>query len=311
MKRIIIILLFISCNCFAQTKIMFLDFGGANTQHDSDVYHAFVQGYNSAGGIFNPLNVYHLQSGVNQSSIDTAIKYNCKIIIRSSTGMSSYINFANSNYPNVLIFMPAGNNSHVQVYTGTLPSLIITGAGDTANFTGYNIEFWDIDPIYGNASSFSNGYIAGKIAYIMDTKNCDVWEARYRARISTGNALTNENGYGKINITNALNYNGSVPTDPYLIPDTTIIPDTTTILLSSILIPDSIKLSWSTTDTISSYKINYNEQEIELSSGYTYSLYLNRFLYPTHTIYIVAYINGAKYKESNKINYRFSQYGIF
>lgn len=307
MKRILIILLFISCNCIAQTKILFLDFGGANSQHDSDVYHSFVQGYNSSGGVFNPANSYHLQSGVSQETIDTALKYNCKIIIRSSNAMTGTIPIARLNYPNVLIFMPAGSNSHTQVYNGTLPALIITGAGDTANFTGYNIEFWDVDPIFGNASSFSNGYIAGKIAYIIDTKNCGIWEARYRARISTNKNLTNENGFGKINVTNALNYNDFIPEDPYLI------EDTIGITLSAILFSDSIKLEWNYHNgTNVEYRIFYNDSLYTTKpySTYIYSLPIHRFEYPLHKFQIVSYINGIE-KKSNIITFRFSRYGIF
>ena len=130
--------------------------------------------------------------------------------------------------------MPAGSNipnEHIYDSGGVLPCIISTGGGDTQNETGYDIEFFSNDPITSEAepdeqdlSSFSNGYIAGQLTAIINTLNCSIWEARYRAQVTADRNEVGRvssfweplNGYGKINVNAAIAYVGLIPPDPYL-----------------------------------------------------------------------------------------------
>ncbi|MBK7629222.1 MAG: hypothetical protein IPJ23_00475 [Ignavibacteriales bacterium] len=48
--------------------------------------------------------------------------------------------------------------------------VVITGAGIDSNMTGYRLEFYSKDPIIlNNYSSFSNGYVAGQLAFVANT----------------------------------------------------------------------------------------------------------------------------------------------
>ena len=116
--------------------------------------------------------------------------------------------------------------------TNEPPVIITSGAGDEElrNNTSYGkgLEFWDQDlntPTPAeDQSSFSNGYVLGKLLKIKDTLNCTWWEARYRARITADRTEPNRvtsswdlrNGYGKINVDAAIAYTGLVPSDPYV-----------------------------------------------------------------------------------------------
>lgn len=186
---------------------------GVGGQHDIDVASAFVSGYQSTGGTWNGTIIQRGNENL-ASSIAYATANNIRVIIRSVTGMSSSIATAESNFPNIQLFMPAGSNLNIEVYTGNLNAIIITGAGVNSNLTGYKTEFYGLDTISGNnnESSYSNGYIAGQICYIKDTLNCSFWEARLRARItgSQNNVYNNVNGFGKININDAINYAGNI-----------------------------------------------------------------------------------------------------
>lgn len=168
------------------------------------------------------------------SNLSTALAYADSIgavaVVRSTTGISSLQELAQNYYPDIQVFMPLGSNSYIEL-TGELDVIVSSGAGDTENKnnTGYGggLEFWDNDletTISDDFSSYSNGVVAGKILKIKDTLNCTWWEARYRARMTAdrneSNRLTSEwdlhNGYGKINIANAIAYNGVIIKDPYL-----------------------------------------------------------------------------------------------
>lgn len=65
--------------------------------------------------------------------------------------------------------------------------------------------------------SYSHAYIAGKLAAVKDSLNCSWWEARYRLRTTaSGNGLwSTYNGFGRPNTTAAINYNGTIPQDPF------------------------------------------------------------------------------------------------
>jgi len=194
---------------FSQTVSKVLISGdGNNVQHENDVTDAFMIGYSSYdntnfGGSIN------LYTGIVDSSFIYANYNNYDVIIRSYTGLEDAIPIA-SDYPSIKLFMPSGSNSFEETFTGDVENspIIITGAGVDHNVTGYQIEFFSIDPIYNNnLSSFANGYIAGQIAYIANTLNCSVEQARLLARSTGSNngIFDYYNGYGKINIANALN----------------------------------------------------------------------------------------------------------
>ena len=99
--------------------------------------------------------------------------------------------------------MPAGSNVYTQVFFGDVITspVVITGAGVDSNMTGYQLEFYSIDPITEtNASSFANGYIAGQLAFISNTLNVSFDSARALARVkgSENGIWDFYNGFGKI-----------------------------------------------------------------------------------------------------------------
>lgn len=179
-------------------RVIINDFVSAGL-HAEEVKTSFIAGYESAGGTWS--DSIQIQYDVSiEYSFQSADSNLASLIIRSTTGLPFYINLAASYYPTYLFFA-AGSNDYERVFDagGSLPALIATGAGADTNITGYDIEFHGIDPLYGNLSSFSNGYIAGQLLYIADYLDVDLWTARYLAR-QTGNSWTNAQGYGKINI---------------------------------------------------------------------------------------------------------------
>jgi hypothetical protein len=85
---------------------------------------------------------------------------------------------------------------------------------------GPGLEFWDLDADSDgtdDASSYSNGRICGKLLYLKDTKGWTWWQTRYVARMTASGAgtRTDADGYGKIDVTAALAWLGTVTDDPY------------------------------------------------------------------------------------------------
>lgn len=189
------------------------------------------------------------------SNINQAINYavdneDVIAIIESTTGGSSYFIAMQQLYENlnkrVLFFAPLGGNvnlfEEVFIYSENAPKVIVTsGAGDEElrNNTSYGkgLEFWDWDltqtfPIpTSDQSSYSNGIVLGKLLKIKDELNCSWWEARFRARVTADRTEPNRNdidaiegvswckfnGFGRINVDNAIGYSGIIPPDPYRI----------------------------------------------------------------------------------------------
>lgn len=148
---------------------------------------------------------------------------NFSLFIRSTTGMESKIPSAALVYPAVQLFMPAGSNSHYQIYnsSGVLPVIVSTGGGDIENETAWDIEFFAPDPFSpepADTSSYGNGVVAGQICKIRDLLQCSFWEARHRARATASNngRWGAENGYGLINVEAAVSFFGVIPPDPYI-----------------------------------------------------------------------------------------------
>jgi hypothetical protein len=186
-------------------NVLISGFGG---QHDLDVKQAFLIGYSSFNSSSFTGNADLFYDYAVSSSFNYAENNNYDIIIRSTTGLSAFISTANL-HPDVELIMPSGSNSHVETFSGNLQDcpIISTGAGVTSNVTGYQIDFYSIDPITtSNLSSFANGYIAGQIVFISDYLGISIDEARSRARESGSNdgIYDYENGYGRIIIEDAI-----------------------------------------------------------------------------------------------------------
>lgn len=186
-------------------NVLISGFGG---QHDLDVKQAFLLGYSSYNSSSFNGNIDLFFDYAISSSFTHAENNNYDIIIRSTTGLSYYISSANQ-HPTVELIMPSGSNNHIETFIGNLEDcpIIATGAGLTSNVTGYQIDFYSIDPISSeNLSSFANGYIAGQIAFISDYLGISIDEARSLARESgsSGGTYDYENGYGRIIIGDAI-----------------------------------------------------------------------------------------------------------
>jgi len=161
------------------------------------------------------------------------------LLIKSYTGLYSHIPLATQYYPDVLMFMPLGSNQSIELTNPPTLSVIVScGAGlTTQNLTGYGegLEFFDIDT-YGtqNAeSSYTNPIVAAKMLTIKTTLDCTWWESRFRARITATRTLithpngeywNKNNGFGIINVEDAINYNGNIPRDPFIFGDNPYIP---------------------------------------------------------------------------------------
>jgi hypothetical protein len=186
-------------------NVLISGYGG---QHDLDVKEAFLMGYSSYNSSSFSGNINLFFDYAISSSIAYAENNEYDVIIRSTTGLSYFIAIANQ-HPNVQLIMPSGSNSHIETFSGNMQDcpIISTGAGITSNVTGYQIDFYSIDPITSsNLSSFSNGYIAGQIVFISDYLGISIEEARLRARENGSNdgLYDYQNGYGKIIIENAI-----------------------------------------------------------------------------------------------------------
>lgn len=202
-------------------------------QHGLDIRTAINYGYGS--DISDEIEII---SGWSAAYARALNDENIIALIRSTSGVASYVNNASSIYPRVQTFFPLGSNTFTEltVFNINEPPVIITsGAGDfldsanDRNNTGYGkgLEFWDRDLTLndnGDESSFSNGFILGKLLVIKDILNCTWWEARFRARVTAYRNEPNRetsmwdlrNGYGRINTEAAIEYLGLIPADPYL-----------------------------------------------------------------------------------------------
>lgn len=218
-------------------KVIVSGYGG---QHDLDVKTAFLIGYSSYNNA-QFLGEVILYSNTLQSSFDFAIANDYDLIIRSTTGLSTGLRLA-PNYPTVKLVMPAGSNDFVQVFFGDVITspVIITGAGIDSNQTGYKVEFYSIDPITNyNYSSYSNGYIAGQLAFVSNTLNCSFDSARVLARNngSENGIIDFYDGFGEI-------YPEKIITTP--------LPVELTSFTAS-LVNQNILLNWQTVTEVNNY----------------------------------------------------------
>jgi hypothetical protein len=177
----------------AQTvsKILISGWGG---QHDIDVQTAFHLGYESYDGTPFPGEVL-IYSNSLQNSFTYAEQNGYEMIIRSTTGLMTGLIIA-PDYPEIKLVMPSGSTP-----------VIITGAGIDTNVTGYKVEFFSEDPITeNNLSSFSNGFVAGQLAFISNTLACSIDSSKCLARDtgSEGGEFDLFSGFGKIITENIL-----------------------------------------------------------------------------------------------------------
>jgi hypothetical protein len=181
----------------------------------------------------------------------------CEMILYSYSGIAGYVNYAKTLYRDygILTCMPLGSNLFAELpafgtygASGTTPDprvIVTVGAGDEElkNNTawGNGIEFWDwditqTDPPSSDQSSYSNGTIAGKLMYIKDYwtaqgEERDWWDVRWVARKTADRTEPNRsadstittvtwcryNGFGRINVADALTGYTTPPDDPYLL----------------------------------------------------------------------------------------------
>ncbi len=206
-KSTVILVLFslftTTANSQQVTKVLVSGLSGYTT-HDTYVENAFLIGYASYDGTqFTGQIDLHVDDSPNDA-LNYADQNNYQIAIRSYTGISNQVDDTAKNHPNVLLFMPAGSNGFYYVCNLDIPNatIVATGAGSDTLVTGYKVEFISIDPITSyNESSFSNGYIAGQIAYLANKLNISPQEARMIARnySSTNNQSPDYVQYGEIN----------------------------------------------------------------------------------------------------------------
>jgi len=218
-------------------KVIISGYGG---QHDLDVKTSFLIGYASYNN--TPFNgEVILYSNTLQTSFNYAVANNYDLIIRSTTGLSTGLRLA-PDYPSVELVMPAGSNTYAQVFFGDVLTspVVITGAGEDSNQTGYKLEFYSEDPITGTSlSSYANGYVAGQIAFIANTMNVSFDSARTLARIKgTENGEWDfYNGFGKVQP-------GLIITNPLPVELTSF---------TAKVIGKNIRLSWQTSTEINNF----------------------------------------------------------
>ncbi len=220
-RKVVLLLLLIFCSTAAYSqqvsKVLISGLSGF-TPHETDVENAFLIGYKSYNGTdFTGQIDIHVDNDA-FSAIVYAHQNGYQIVVRSYNGLTNSVNDSAKNYPDVLLFMPAGNNSFSYYCSFDIPNaaVVSTGAGIDTLATAYKVEFFSIDPITDdNESSFSNGYIAGQISYLANYLNVSPQQARLIAR---NNSLSNQSityvQYGKIDLGKAVqnsDSNSSLP----------------------------------------------------------------------------------------------------
>ena len=263
MKRCWSILLAVLLTCTVKAQVTKVIVGGfdKDSLHNRDVRISFLQGYSSYNGEQFP-GIVDVGMGDLMEDYSYADTNGYQMLIVSYAYNPSYWAAQASFHPGIMGCFPAGSNSHILRYNGDITALpgnmVITGAGAERNLTAYKINFHDVDPLSSNNySSFSNGYIAGKIAYVRN--HCGIpdpsWDEIKNAVTSTASrngALDLEDGYGIINVGNAV---------------TAVLPVELTSF-SYELSRNGVLLQWKTATEVNNYGF---EIERSLSSENTYS----------------------------------------
>ncbi len=231
------------------TKVLISGLGG---QHDTDVQTAFELGYASYDGSnFSGTITKYFDIGIT-NSLDYAKNNGYEVVVRSTTGLVTALAYAPS-YPEVQVFMPAGSNSYEYVFSGDIEScpIVVTGAGDSHNETGYKVEFFAPDPITiePDRSSFPNGYIAGQISFIANSMNKTIQEARISARetLKGGENPDMYDGYGKVVVQDVLDQ--ALPVE--------------LVSFSAELTNEGVLLNWETATEVNNYGFNVEKKQAE------------------------------------------------
>jgi len=282
-----------------------ISIGGVGGQHDIDIGNAFISGYESLGEIWtgqiNQLGIENFSTLISQS-----FSTGSQIYIQSTIGLSGFISTALNYYPFVQCFVPAGTNSLDNVFDSdsgsNLPSIVVTGGGDNNNETGYDIEFFSLDPIQiePDASSYSNGYIAGQLSYITNYLSESLWVARYLARQtgSENGIWHSTNGYGKINIQNVINL--YVSGTNYWANNLYITHSGEIQTLTSLKNNDRVILGFNPIKNINYYEIfrSHNSSSFELISTSSESRYVDIINWGTYDYRVSAKLNNEYISES-------------
>ena len=211
---------------------------------DIDSFHNGISNFptNSGDGLISPENIY-------ADFIDPAFTPeweakqfpNLRLFINcrgNILGALSEVSLSRMGYPNVLSVIPLGDNYFYDLGFSAAfnnKAIVCTGAGDfldpsqDRNNTGFGngLDFWDHDIDIDNdsdASSFSTPIIAMKLFKIKIERGCGWYEAVYCAKMTADRNEPNRitypwdlrNGYGRINVNNAIAYSGEIPIDPNL-----------------------------------------------------------------------------------------------
>jgi hypothetical protein len=224
------------------------------TEHAEGVRVAVIYGYNALENksqypdIDISTDVVVMGGGWDGAVNYAKTDHNVVAIARSTSGIRYFIDSAKTVYPRVQGFVPMGSNVYyeMKIFTDPEPPIIVTcGCGDDENRNntayGNGLEFWEMDwSWFGgpDASSFSNGWITGKMLRLYDElkkiygEQTTWWHARSLLRETCWREESNrpvdengnpvkwckENGYGHPNLDAALdNIHTFVPIlDPYL-----------------------------------------------------------------------------------------------
>jgi Secretion system C-terminal sorting domain len=257
-----LLFLIFSVNLYSQqvTKILISGLPGF-TEHDTDVKEAFLKGYASYDSTQFPGQIdLHIDNWP-YNALEHADSIGYQIVVRSYTGLSSTVDDSAKQHPKVLLFMPAGSNSFYDVCNLNIShaAVVSTGAGLDTLVTGYKVEFFSIDPITSsNESSFSNGYIAGQIAFLANHFNITPQQARIYARYNSSvqHQSTNYVKYGKINLQAAVqSYDSSSSSLPIEL-----------VSFTGSTNDGTIRLSWNTAEEINNYGFDI-ERGTETADG--------------------------------------------
>ncbi|MEP7145445.1 MAG: hypothetical protein ABI792_00400 [bacterium] len=242
-KLLLLALLFaVSCNKQDQTLITSdIPYQGVDTSNKIKVYFAnasgysdndephfvdcFIAGYESGGASWK--GMIKRDSFVSSSEINGNVlpfmQDSGYILMLRNVGVSVYSHLTVDSFyrQGIQVITCSGSNYPFQTSMLPLKNIIVCGAGDTGNVTSYSCEFYSWHPFNEDPffyQSYAHAYIAGQIVFIKDYLKCSWWEARYRARVtgSENNIYHTYNGFGKINIYNAIRYQGAIPNDPYM-----------------------------------------------------------------------------------------------
>lgn len=230
------------------------------------------------------------------SAVQYAINNGYNYIIRTYTGVWSYrLEWDYAYQYGVQVVHGHGSNIYVELaYPPQLFSAVTCGGGITQNERSYGngLEFYDVTNDNRTEESYTTAVIAAKLATIKEALNCSHWESRYRARMTaTNNGQWNKyDGYGKINIQQAIAWTGTIPQDPYdEFPKPVVMYSTN----------GRIELLWNSIATADCYKIYRNNELIATTAENQY--YDSQANFGKVNRYKVVAYNQSQQSESDEV----------